>query len=850
MADPTNKDAGEFLEIEDDADVKDTEDGGAIVTLDEEQPDGERAFYDNLADTLEPPKLTEIATDLLKRIDQDKEARKKRDEQYEEGLRRTGLGNDAPGGAEFQGASRVVHPMLTEASVDFAARAIKELFPPSGPAKDLIPGRVTQEKLDKAHRKTKHMNRQLTVDMKEFRSELEQLLTQLPLGGGQYMKLYWDKRLKRPTSLFIPIDDIYIPFSATNFYTAERKTHVQYITEAEYRRRVASGMYVDVDLPKPEADPERSAADVANDKIEGRAPDAYNADGLRTIYEVYCHLDIEAPIEDAEIEVDNENETLDPEEPAPKPYIVTIDKSTQQILSVYRNWEEDDEKHEELVHIVEFPFVPWRGAYPIGLTHMIGGLSAAATGALRALLDTAHINNIPTLLKLKGGSAGGQSLNLQATGVTEIEGGLNVDDVRKLAMPLPFNPPSPVLFQLLGALVDAGRGVVRTTFENLSDGANPNMPVGTTLALIEQGQTVFSAIHARLHAAMQNVLAVLHRLNKMHLDERVELEEEGELYVRRKDYEGPIDVVPVSDPNIFSETQRFAQMQAIAQRAAMMPQLYDQRKVEEMILKRLRIPEGEKLLVEKPEPKKMNAVNENLAATMGRPVVAFPDQDHLAHIQVHMDFLRSPVLGANPLLAPKFMGAILPHIAEHMTFWYATHVFEVTSGAVGDEISKFMDEDAEVSKEMDRLLAAASPRVVEAAGRAFEKLPPIIMQAMQLLQSMQPQMPTDPTVAAAAASQAETQRKAAADQAKAQADQAKTQIEAAKLAEKEKDRAAELQREEMRQDAEDERTEFEVGARVGMNDADNQTARDLAQMEIASGERIAVSTGTGINPSP
>ncbi|MEN6632629.1 MAG: hypothetical protein ABFD84_09385, partial [Candidatus Polarisedimenticolia bacterium] len=575
MTEPTN-DQGEAFEIEDDAEVQDTEDGGAIVKLDEDsEPEARGAFYDNLVEEIDDAKVKEISTELLKHIERDKQARAKRDEQYEEGLRRTGLGNDAPGGAQFEGATRVVHPMLTEASIDFAARAIKELFPSNGPVKDYIPGEITQKKLDKAQRKTKHMNRQLTVDMREFRYELEQLLTQLPLGGGQYLKLYWDKRAQRPTSLFIPIDDIYLPFAATNFYTAERKTHVQYITEAEYRRRVASGMYRDVDLPAPESIPDESASSTANNKIEGRQADAYNDDGLRTVFEVYCYLDLEDdededegegnPIQDplalpdaVEGEVDEEHEDEDEEvESAPKPYIVTIDKSTEEVLAIYRNWAEDDEKCEELTHIVEFPFVPWRGAYPIGLTHMIGGLTAAATGALRALLDTAHINNIPTLLKLKGGSAGGQSPSLQATGVTEIEGGLNVDDVRKLAMPLPFNPPSPVLFQLLGFLVDAGKGVVRTTFENLSDGANPNMPVGTTLALIEQGQTVFSAIHARLHNAMQRVLDVLHRLNRMYLDERVELEEEGELYVTRKDYEGPVDVVPVSDPNIFSETQRF-----------------------------------------------------------------------------------------------------------------------------------------------------------------------------------------------------------------------------------------------------------------------------------------------------
>lgn len=814
-------------EIEDEKpEVEDTEDGGAIVTLDDDEPEGEGEFYANLAESVEPSRLAEISASLTKLIEQDKEARKKRDEKYAEGLRRTGLADDAPGGAQFDGASRVVHPMMIEACVDFAARAIKEIFPASGPAKDSVVGEVTQKKLDKAQRKTKHMNRQLTVTMREFRAELEQLLTQLPLGGAQYLKLYWDRSKRRPVSLFVPIDDVFIPYAASSFETAERKTHVQYITRQEYESRVRSGMYRDAELPSATSTPEGSVSQKANDKIEGRSADPYNDDGLRAIYEVYTSLDLDEG-EDGE----------------PLPYIVTIDQSSDEVLSIYRNWEESDDTHQEMMHIVEWPLIPWRGAYPIGLPHMIGGLSGAATGALRALLDSAHIQNFPTLLKLKGGSSGGQSLNLTATGVTEIEGGLNVDDVRKLAMPVPFNPPSDALFKLLGFLVDSGRGVVRTTFENLADGANPNMPVGTTLALIEQGMAVFSAIHARLHAAMQRTLEVLHRVNRMHLDEKELVEQDGELVVKREDYEGPVDVIPVSDPNVFSETQRFAQIQAVIARAAAMPQLYDLRKVEEMFLRRLKIPEAEKLLLEKQEPKKMNAVNENIAASAGRPIIAFPDQEHLAHIQVHVDFLKSPMFGGNPIFAPKFVPVIVEHLKDHIALWYAAHTFEVTSAATGVDISTLMDKDEEVSREMDVLLAAASERVIKSGEQALSALPPIIQQAMQYIQSMQQPMPQDPAIVAAQAAQAETQRKA-------QADQVKAQLDAAKLADREKDRAADMQREQFKQQQEGERTTFEVDARVGMNNADNQTARDLAELEVASGERIAVSTGTGINPSP
>jgi chaperonin GroES len=369
-----------------------------------------------------------------------------------------------------------------------------------------------------------------------------------------------------PASEFIAIDDVYLPFAATNFYTAERKTHVQYITKFEYQRRVKSGMYRDVDLGAPD-EVEYSKSTIANDKIEGRKDASYNEDGLRTIFEVYTYLDFGD---------------------GPEPYILSIDKSTDLGLGLYRNWEPDDERQQELDWIVEFPFVPWRGAYPIGLTHMIGGLSGAATGALRALMDSAHIQNIPTLLKLKGGP-GGQTINLQPTEVVEMEGGALIDDVRKLAMPLPFNGPSPVLFQLLGFLVDAGKGVVQTSFEKLSD-QNPNQPVGTTMALIEQGMVVFSSIHSRLHNSMARCFKILHRINSAYLTvEDIEAQSAG-LEIDPSDFDGPMDVIPVSDPAIFSETQRFAQTQAIMQRAQTMPQMYDARKVEEMFLRNMKVP--------------------------------------------------------------------------------------------------------------------------------------------------------------------------------------------------------------------------------------------------------------------
>lgn len=813
------EDKGETVEVDEDfSEVEDTEDGGAILREKEndEEADKNQAHFANIVDDVDQSMLVEATTDLLEKIDKDKEARKKRDKQYEEGLRRTGLGDDAPGGAQFTGANKVVHPMLIEACVDFSARVMKEIFPPSGPVKSKIQGEKNKEKVGKAERKAAFMNWQTTEQMVEFRGELEQLSTQLPLGGGQYLKMMWNPQHRRPAAEFIAIDDVYLPFAATNFYSAERKTHVQYVTKMEYMRRVKSGMYRDVDVGTA-SEPEYSKSTQANNKIEGREESSYNEDGLRTIFEIYTYLDFGDGIE---------------------PYILSVDKSSGLALSLYRNWEADDTYRKELDWIVEFGFVPWRGAYPIGLTHMIGGLSGAATGALRALMDSAHIQNIPTLLKLKGGP-GGQTINLQPTEVVEMEGGALVDDVRKIAMPMPFNPPSAVLFQLLGFLVDAGKGVVQTSFEKLSD-QNPNAPVGTTLALIEQGMVVFSSIHSRLHSSMARVFKILHRINSAYLtDEDIEALESG-LEIEPSDFDGPMDIIPVSDPAIFSEAQRFAQIQAIMQRAAIIPQMYDQRKVEEMFLRNLKI-SADEVLQAQPGSEDIDPVSENVAATMGRPVFVIPRQDHMAHLKTHLAFLKSPLFGSNPVIARTFMLPIATHLRDHLLNYYLVEAHNAVDMAQREDlIQEDADEQVAVILQVQQFIEqqlggfAQELAQIDQAAQQFVPKPPVMQdQAMEIAQ-----------LNAQVQSQAMQQR-AQMEQAKLQLQQQKLQVDAQTDAQKSQE---DLQKEQMRQRAENERTLVELDARERMNTADNDTAMRLAATELATGERFSVSTGTGINP--
>jgi hypothetical protein len=812
---------------DDDLEVEDTEDGGAVIRMKNEQDVADKkAHFANIVDEVDRSMLSDAVVDLLDKIERDKDARSKRDKLYEEGLRRTGLGDDAPGGAQFSGANKVVHPMLVEACVDFSARFMKEVFPPSGPVKSKILGEAEPEKLEKARRKAEFMNWQTTQQMPELRGELEQLSTQLPLGGGQYLKLMWSPQWKRPTAEFIAIDDIYLPFAATNFYSAERKTHVQYVTKSEFNRRMKAGMYTEVDLGSPDQ-VEFSKATIANDKIEGREDTSYNEDGLRTIFEIYTHLDFGDGME---------------------PYIISIDKSTRKALSLYRNWEPEDQRRKELDWIVEFPFVPWRGAYPIGLTHMIGGLSGAATGALRALLDSAHIQNIPTLLKLKGGP-GGQTINLQPTEVVEIEGGALVDDIRKLAMALPFNGPSPTLFQLLGFLVDAGKGVVQTSFEKLSD-QNPNAPVGTTLALIEQGMVVFSSIHSRLHNSMARVFAILHRINSAYLtEEDIEAMENG-LDVKPEDFDGPMDVVPVSDPAIFSEAQRFAQVQAVQARAAAMPQMYDLRKVEEMFLRNLKLSPDD-VLQPQPGQDDVDPVSENVAASMGRPVYVLPKQDHVAHIQTHLAFLKSPVFGMNPAIVKTYIYPMAQHLRDHLLNFYLTQAHEAVQRA---EREQLITDDAEQQVKV----IVRVQQIIEQQLAQFSKELAQIDQMAQQFAPQPPQMPQDKSMEIAQLNaqvqQLALQQRAQTDQQRLQIEQQKAaqkvQSDAAALADKQQARSEQFQADQMREFAENQRTAAEISARVEMNTADNVTAMRLAAAEIASGEKVAVSTGTGINPQP
>ena len=743
---------------EDVSDIMELPDGSAVVSMETTGPEQSPDFYANMAEELNTYDLNTMGMRYVGLLEKDKNAREERDKQYEEGIRRTGMGKDAPGGANFMGASRAVHPVMAEGCVDFASRAIKELFPPDGPVRTKILGKVDDLKQERAERKRDFLNWQITEQIEEFRDEQEQMLTQLPLGGSQYLKLWYDEQKKRPVIEFVPIDRMILPFAASNFYTAQRAAEVHEITEWEYDRRVASGMYKEGGYNISGNEPEQTRAQKANDKIEGRKFQD-NEDGLRKVFHVYTWLELE-------------DDSHSKGEMAP--YIMMIDEQSSEVIGLYRNWEEGDNTMTKLDWIIEFKFIPWRGVFAIGLPHLIGGLSAALTGALRALLDSAHINNAATMLKLKGAKISGQTQQIEVTQVAEIEGAPGVDDIRKIAMPMPFNPPSPVLFELLGWLDNAAKGVVTTSEEKIAD-VNANAPVGTTQALIEQGAAVYSAIHARLHQSQARLIKVLCRLNRWHFKEMRKGDMVADLEIEREDFDRNTDVIPVSDPHIFSETQRMAQMQAVLSRADAKPDLYDAKAVEERFLKQIKIPNVSELLKDVPEPEQRTLADENAAMSMGHPAYAYIQQDHIAHIQGHLMFGMDPSFGANPFIAPSFLPNAVEHIKQHMTLWYLNrmngYVANLRGGKPVDDY-----ENPKLTAIIDKLYATVGQHVALDSEQVFQQILPQLQQLQQQLQQNkpQPQLPPDAQVVHDTA-MAETQRKAAKDKQDGQIAQAKLQ---------------------------------------------------------------------------
>jgi hypothetical protein len=679
------------------------------------------------------------------------------------------------------------------------------------------------------------MNWQLTEQIPEHRPEFEKMLSQLPLGGSQYKRWWHDARLGRNRTAAVYIDDIFLPFDQNDFYTSPRVTHREFLGRTEFEKRIDEGLYVDTGGSTTGESPDRSEAAKAARTVEGVTDDSAAYDktgGCREVFTIYADLALE-------------DDPLTQGETAP--YILHVEDYGSKVLGVYRNWEEGDKKRIKLHWLVEYNFIPWRGAYAVGLAHLIGSLSTAATGALNALLDAAHINNFPGGLKLKGGRTSGQTISVNATELREIDAPPGVDDIRKLVMAFPFNGPSTVLQTLMEWLTQQAEVVVSTASEKIAD-AGANMPMGTALALIEGGSVNFSAIHARLHHSARRELEILHRLNKTYMNDEETVEELGELIVYREDFQGPMDILPVSDPNIFSEAQRYAQLQAVMQLEAL-PQFQPFFKPERLLVRALRLLQvsyAEDIANLPKDPMRMDPIEENSAAALddGTPLKVYEEQDDLSHMESHVTFMTSPLLGGSPLIGPTALPKLLAHCKEHMIAYYRKH-HEAASKAL-----------TVITRQQG---LALTPEQAASKGHAFAdkamatQLAPMVapglQQAQQLAQQFAPQPPADPNT-----------------QATLKAQQA---IEQAKIADKVNDRQNAVALRKMELEAEDQRTDKEnaqqtqaaglaMQAEKDQNDSEQyiakltllvqnsqeharaENARVLAEMQASSAAQMAV----------
>jgi len=745
--------------------------GDPMLDVVEEEP---TEFDANLAMVIDQSDLDKKASSLVSDYNSDKEARKDWEERYKKGLETL----DPEGGLEesdeeraSRGLSTVVHPMISEAATQFNARAIAELYPSGGPVKTVIIGEPNDETEEQARRVKQFMNYQIQEQMPEYFPDLDQMLFQLPLVGQAFKKVWWDANKDRQCSKFVKAEDFVVAPESTDLYTSQRYTHVIRMPKNDYNMYVESGWY----LPIEYSGDGSSYMDAVNEDVEGIS--SGTQDNIVTLLEMHVY--------EAFVGIDGvENE--DDENMVRLPYVITIDQDSEKIVSVRRNYYEGDEKKKKRDWFVSYKFLPGVGFYGFGLYHMIGGLGKAATGSLRALLDSAAFANMQGGFKLKGRVTGGE-IDVNPGEFVDLDA--TVDDVNKAVMPLPFKEPSGTLFNLLGLIVQAGQRFASTADLNVGD-VNPNAPVGSTVALIEQGSKSFSAIHKRLHYSQGQEFKMLARLNAEYLPESFSFAVAGAAEnIYAADFNERIDIIPVSDPNIFSTAQRIAQAQAILEMARSAPQLHDLYEAYKRMYEAIRIPNIPEVLKEPAEAARLDPIDENMSIMFGKPIKAFPEQNHDAHIAVHTQFLSDPSLAGNPA-ARGLQPVLIAHIAEHIALLYRQRM-EAGIGMplpnlpnIRDPKFKFED----IDPEMDMLISQRAAQVVQQApqmapiqGLAGANQRQNPLQYAQQLAQLEAQALQQRTQSEIAADQARAKSDIQIDQAKAQQDlqvqQAKVQAE-------------------------------------------------------------------------
>jgi hypothetical protein len=621
------------------------------------RPDGEDEdeFNVNLAEEMDQSALDTMAGDLCGDIENDKNSRKDWEKAYTDGLKLLGLQYEERT-EPWNGASGVFHPMITEAVVRFQSETITETFPAQGPVRTKILGKQTPEKQEAAMRVEFDMNYELTEVMREFRPEHERMLWSLPATGSAFKKVYYDPSLGRQVSMFIPAEDIILPYGATDLDTCYRVTHVMRKTKNEIVKLQQAGFYCDVELPDPSK--EQTNIQKAKDKETGFSD---LNDERYIIYECHVDLDLDG----------YKDKNADGEETGiALPYVVTLIKGTNEVLAVRRNWKEDDELRLKRQHFVHYQYIPGFGAYGFGLFHLIGGFAKSATSIMRQLVDAGTLSNLPGGLKSRGLRIKGDDTPIQPGEFRDVDIGSGA--LRDNILPLPYKEPSAVLYQLLGTIVEEGRRFAATADMKVSD-MSAQAPVGTTLAILERQLKVMSAVQARLHYSFKQELQLLAGLIRDYTDPEYDYDpDKSNRRAKQADYKH-VDIIPVSDPNAATMSQRVVQYQAVIQMAQMAPDIYDLPQLHRQMLEVLGIKDADKLVPLPDDQKPKDPVAENMAALKGEPLKAFFYQDHESHIKVHTMAMQDPVImqlvGQNPK-APMIQAAMQAHISEHVGFGY------------------------------------------------------------------------------------------------------------------------------------------------------------------------------------
>ena len=627
-------------------------DGGATVRaladiIAEEESASAMEHGANLAEFLEEGYLGEISTDLRASYEEDLSSRSEWEETYTKGLDQLGVRYEERT-QPFAGASGVTHPLIAESVTQFQAQAYKELLPSGGPVQTQILGLQDQEREDQAARVKDFMNYQITEVMEEFDPDMDQLLFYLPLSGSTFKKVYFDETKQRAVSKFVPAQDLVVPYSASDLQTAPRVTHVLRMDANQVRKLQVSGFYRDVELVKYDEDTDMVRQKV--DEIQGTSK-SYT-DDVYTILEIHVDLNIEG-FEDMSPDGEPTGIAL--------PYIVSIDEGSGKVLSIRRNFEEGADLARKQQYFVHYKFMPGLGFYGFGLIHMIGGLGRAATSILRQLIDAGTLANLPAGFKARGVRVRNDDEPLQPGEWRDVDapGG----DLRNSLVPLPYKEPSGTLAQLLAALVEGGRRFASLADQQTAD-ANGQAPVGTTVALLERGMKVMSAIHKRLHYAQKQEFRILARIFRDNLPQEYPYEVEGgNRTIYAQDFDNRVDVVPVSDPNIFSMAQRVTLAQTQLQLAQSNPQIHNLHAAYRRMYKALEVQNIDEILPPPPTPQPLDPAIENARALMGEILNTFPDQDHDVHIRMHLMFMRTPLV----MTSPQVMGTFYAHVQEHVS---------------------------------------------------------------------------------------------------------------------------------------------------------------------------------------